>query len=318
MIGVVGAGAFGTALGVVLAREGREVALWARDAAQVADMRSTRESKALPGVTLPPALHATAVLEDLDGAEIILLALPMQALHGFLDMYQSHFSHKMLVACCKGIDLSALTGPSHVIARTCPSATPAVLTGPSFAADIARGLPTALTLACDDAEAGETLQRALSTPSLRLYRTIDVTGAELGGALKNVIAIACGVAMGAGLGESARAALMARGFAEMRRLALAQGALAETLMGLSGFGDLVLTCTSAQSRNFRHGLALGKGKTPAAATVEGVATAQAVARLAGQLGLEMPVTAQVAALVSGAQTVKNALETLLNRPLKEE
>ncbi|GHC51470.1 NAD(P)H-dependent glycerol-3-phosphate dehydrogenase [Neogemmobacter tilapiae] len=318
MIGIVGAGAFGTALGVALASESRDVVLWARDATQVADMASIRENKALPGVRLPPALHPAAALEDLSAAQVVLLTLPMQALHGFLDMYQSHFSHKILVACCKGIDLSALTGPSHVIARTCPSATPAVLTGPSFAADIARGLPTALTLACDDPQIGEMLQRALSTPALRLYRTTDVTGAELGGALKNVIAIACGVAIGAGLGESARAALMARGFAEMQRLALARGAQAETLMGLSGFGDLVLTCTSAQSRNFRHGLALGKGEAPPAATVEGVATAQAVARLAGQLGLEMPVTAQVAALVTGRQTVKNALESLLTRPLKEE
>jgi glycerol-3-phosphate dehydrogenase (NAD(P)+) len=318
MIGIVGAGAFGTALGVALAREGREVTLWARDAAQVAMMQSSRQSPHLAGVTLPSAMCVTGRLEELKAAEIVLLALPMQALHGFLDMHQSHFSHKMLVACCKGLDLSALTGPSHIIARTCPSATPAVLTGPSFAADIARGLPTALTLACDDAKAGETLQKALSTPALRLYRTTDVTGAELGGALKNVIAIACGVAIGAGLGESARAALMARGFAEMQRLALARGALAETLMGLSGFGDLVLTCTSAQSRNFRHGLALGKGEVPPSATVEGVATAQAVARLAGQLGLDLPVTAQVAGLVSGRQTVEKALETLLNRPLKEE
>jgi glycerol-3-phosphate dehydrogenase (NAD(P)+) len=318
MIGIVGAGAFGTALGVALAREGREVTLWARDAAQVAMMQSSRQSPHLAGATLPSAMFVTGRLEELKAAEIVLLALPMQALHGFLDMHQSHLCHKMLVACCKGLDLSALTGPSHIIARTCPSATPAVLTGPSFAADIARGLPTALTLACDDAKAGETLQKALSTPALRLYRTTDVTGAELGGALKNVIAIACGVAIGAGLGESARAALMARGFAEMQRLALARGALAETLMGLSGFGDLVLTCTSAQSRNFRHGLALGKGEVPPSATVEGVATAQAVARLAGQLGLDLPVTAQVAGLVSGRQTIEKALETLLNRPLKEE
>lgn len=314
MIGIVGAGAFGTALGVALAREGRGVTLWARDKA----LQNARESAHLPGVALPHGLQVTAQLDDLAGSEIVLLALPMQALHGFLDAHHDHFSHKMLVACCKGIDLSALTGPSHVIARTCPSATPAVLTGPSFAADIARGLPTALTLACDDAGAGETLQRALSTPSLRLYRTTDVAGAELGGALKNVIAIACGVAIGAGLGESARAALMARGFAEISRLALARGAKAETLMGLSGFGDLVLTCTSAQSRNFQHGMALGKGEAPPAATVEGVATAQAVARLAAQLGLDMPITAQVAALVSGRQTVEKALETLLNRPLKEE
>ena len=318
MIGIVGAGAFGTALAIALAREGRPVQLWARDLAQVAQMQAERFSPNLPGISLPDPLWMTDQLDDLESAQIILLALPMQAIHGFLDKYQSHFSHKMLVACCKGIDLSALTGPSHVIARTCPSATPAVLTGPSFAADIAKGLPTALTLACDDPQAGQTLQSALSTPSLRLYRTTDVAGAELGGALKNVIAIACGVAMSAGLGESARAALMARGFAEIRRLAQKRGALPETLMGLSGFGDLVLTCTSDQSRNFRHGLALGRGQPLPGGTVEGVATAQAVARLAAQMGLDMPVTEQVALLVTGAQSVDKALESLLNRPLKEE
>jgi glycerol-3-phosphate dehydrogenase (NAD(P)+) len=195
-----------------------------------------------------------------------------------------------------------------------------VLTGPSFAADIARGLPTALTLACAEEAAGATLQEALSTPTLRLYRTTDVTGAELGGALKNVVAIGAGIVMGAGLGDSARAALMTRGYAEMVRFATRMGARAETLAGLSGFGDLVLTCTSAQSRNFTHGLALGAGRAPAAATVEGLATAQAVMRQAIRFALaaQMPVTQMVAAVTTGRASVAQAVQTLMTRPLKEE
>ena len=194
-----------------------------------------------------------------------------------------------------------------------------MLTGPSFAADIARGLPTALTIACGDDQQGEILQTALSTPSLRLYRTTDVIGAELGGALKNVLAIASGVAMGARLGESARAALITRGFPEMQRLALALGAQPETLSGLSGFGDLVLTCTSNQSRNFRYGFALGRGDAfDANTTVEGAATARAVHQLAAKLNIDMPICTVVADLTTGKTDVATALNALLSRPLKEE
>ncbi|MDO9526329.1 MAG: NAD(P)H-dependent glycerol-3-phosphate dehydrogenase, partial [Gemmobacter sp.] len=220
-----------------------------------------------------------------------------------------------------GIDLDTLRGPSSLIDAICPAATSAVLTGPSFAADIARGLPTALTLACADDVIGEVLQAALSTPVLRLYRTTDVTGAELGGALKNVIAIAAGIVMGAGLGESARAALMTRGYAEMVRFAQQLGARGETLAGLSGFGDLVLTCTSDQSRNFRHGLALGRGAAPdAGATVEGLATAQAIVRQAIRLaGLsQIPITSMVAAVTTGRHTIPEAVQALMSRPLKQE
>ena len=201
----------------------------------------------------------------------------------------------------------------------CPGATVAVLTGPSFAADIARGLPTALTLACADAAAGQRLQHALATPALRLYRTTDVTGAELGGALKNVIAIAAGAAIGAGLGDSARAAIVTRGFAEMARFAAARGADPDTLAGLSGLGDLILTATSAQSRNFRFGVALGQGAPfDPAITVEGAATARAVAGIAARGGIEMPISALVAGLAEGAIGVKQAMDQLLARPLKEE
>ena len=316
MIGVVGAGAFGTALAVALAREGREVCLWARDPAKVQDINTTRMNQArLPGVTLPDSVTVTAEIAGLEKAEVILLSLPMQSLAGFLSTAQV-LNGKTLVACCKGIDLATLQGPSAVIRASCPASPLAVLTGPSFAADIATGLPTALTLASTD---GESLQHLLSTPTLRLYRTDDVIGAELGGALKNVFAIAAGVAIGAGLGDSARAALMTRGYAEMLRLALALGARAETLSGLSGFGDLVLTCTSTQSRNFRFGRSLGAGESfDRSVTVEGAATAKAVSNMALRLGLDMPITTMIAALLDQNITLPQAVSALLSRPLKQE
>lgn len=314
MIGVAGAGAFGTALAVALARDGREVRLWGRN---VSELAATRVAHRLPGVVLPESVTVTAEIADLDDAEAVLLCLPMQALAGFLRSVDLRAG--ALVACCKGVDLGTLTGPAAVVGIARPMARVALLTGPSFAADIARGLPTALTLACADEAGGEELQHLLSTPVLRLYRTTDVTGAELGGALKNVIAIAAGVVIGAGLGDSARAALMTRGYAEMVRLALELGARAETLAGLSGFGDLVLTCGSEQSRNFRFGRALGAGVAfQAGVTVEGVATARAVARLAAERGIDMPVTAMVAALVDGEIDLSDAIRSLLTRPLKAE
>lgn len=318
MIGVLGAGAFGTALAVVLAREGRDVTLWARDAAQLAAMQATRLNDRLPGVALPANLAVTADLAEAARQPTLLLCLPTQALGAFLDAEGAGWSGR-LVACCKGVDLTTLRGPTALITRACPAATPAIITGPSFAADIARGLPTALTLACTAAAAAAELQRELSTATLRLYRSADVTGAELGGALKNVIAIAAGVVIGAGLGESARAALMTRGYAEMVRLATALGARAETLAGLSGFGDLVLTCSSDQSRNFRFGLSLGRGEAfDPKVTVEGAATARAVTRLSGGMGVDMPITAAVASLIAGDITVPQAMHSLLSRPLKQE
>lgn len=320
MIGIAGAGAYGTALAVALAREGREVRLWARDPADIAAMRdSGQNAERLPGVMLPDGLTPTADIADLDGAEAILLSTPMQALRGFLAGPGARFDGLALVACSKGVDLATLTGPCAVIHAACPSSKVALLTGPSFAADIARGLPTALTLACADEGEGERLQHLLSTPVLRLYRASDVTGAELGGALKNVIAIAAGVVIGAGLGDSARAALMTRGYAEMVRLAVHLGARAETLAGLSGFGDLVLTCTSSQSRNFRYGVALGEGHAfDPTVTVEGAATARAVADLSRRDGIDMPVTRMVAALVEGRIALSDAVTALLSRPLKPE
>jgi glycerol-3-phosphate dehydrogenase (NAD(P)+) len=319
MIGIAGAGAFGTALAVALAAAGRDVSLWARDAATVDRIRQTRQSPRLPGVSMPQNVSVSALLEPVLHADIILIALPAQALRGFVRAHLSGLAHRTIVACCKGIDLTTLTGPAALISAELPSATVAVLTGPSFAADIARGLPTALTIACRDDVMGTILQAALSTPALRLYRTTDTTGAELGGALKNVIAIACGACIGAGLGDSARAALMTRGLAEMQRLAARLGAEPETLTGLSGFGDLVLTCTSEQSRNFRYGLSLGRGEAfDARTTVEGVATSGAVAALARKLRMELPISTSVAGLCARDLTVAEAMNSLLNRPLKEE
>lgn len=257
-------------------------------------------------------------MSDLEEAQIVLLAVPMQPLAGVLEAHREMLDGKTLVACCKGVDLTRLSGPSAVVAALCPAATPAVLTGPSFARDIARGLPTALTLAMAGPRARE-VQTALSTASLRLYLSDDLIGAELGGALKNVIAIACGAVIGAGLGESARAAVMTRGFAEMTRLAAALGARPATLTGLSGFGDLALTCTSEQSRNYRTGLALGRGvPLDPALTVEGLATARAVARIATRRGLELPLSTLVAALAQNETSVAEATAALMARPLTEE
>lgn len=317
-IAILGAGAFGTALAISLAAAGRSVTLWTRDAAQAEEMRSRRtNARRLPGETLPPAIDATDKLPT--DADLLLLAIPMQKTADFLSGNRSLFSGRAVVGCAKGIDLGSGLGSTGLIAAACPDAIPAVLTGPSFAADIAKGLPTALTLACADSEAGEAMQTRLATPSLRLYRTVDVAGAELGGALKNVIAIGAGAVIGAGLGDSARAALMTRGYSEMVRLAMRAGARPETLAGLSGFGDLVLTCTSMQSRNFRYGHALGSGaQWDPGTTVEGTATARAVALRAARDGMDMPVVSMIVSLIDGEVTIAEAAERLLNRPLKEE
>ncbi len=318
MIAVAGSGAFGTALAIALGREG-SVILWARDAAEAKMIQASRENaRRLPGHRLPDAVRVTEDFDTVPAEIPVLLCVPMQSMRAACDALGPHLHHRALVACSKGVDLTTGTGPAAILSLI-PGATPAVLTGPSFAADIARGLPTALTLACADITVGQQLQIKLTTPVLRVYRSTDVVGAELGGALKNVVAIAAGAVIGAGLGDSARAALMTRGFAEMTRLAMALGARADTLAGLSGFGDLVLTCTSQQSRNFRFGLSLGQG-TPfdPRVTVEGVATARAVLTRATALGIEMPVTAAVVALLDGRASLANAITMLLSRPLKEE
>lgn len=315
-VSVFGAGAFGTALAISLAGNG-PVTLWARDPQ---GMQQTRINTArLPNFPLPDPITVTEDIGMAAQASILLLAVPMQKLRGMLRANAALLEDKQLVACCKGMELETGLGPVSIIAQEVPSATAAILTGPSFATDIAGGLPTALTLACSNREVGKALQQALTTVNLRLYRTTDTIGAELGGALKNVIAIACGAAMGAGLGESARAALMTRGFAEMQRLAHHLRADPATLSGLSGFGDLVLTCTSTQSRNYRLGLSMGEGgQFDKTVTVEGAASARAVHALAVTAGLDLPITATVAGLVANRLDVPNAIASLLARPLKEE
>ena len=314
-IAVLGGGAFGTALAISLAAIG-PVTLWARDTSY---HKATGESPRLPGVKLPGAITVTDDLAQASQAKTLLLAVPMQSLSGLLGRIEDELDGRALVACCKGVDLRTGLGPTGVISASKPLSIPAVLTGPSFAADIARGLPTALTLACANDTCGHEIQHALSTPNLRLYRSTDVIGAELGGALKNVMAIACGACIGAGLGDSARAALMTRGFSEMTRFAVHRGARAETLAGLSGLGDLALTCTSDLSRNYRYGQSLGSGEGfDPAVTVEGAATARAMARIAMDEGLSLPLCHAVAAVTEGRLTVAAVLEQLLSRPLKEE
>lgn len=315
-IAVLGAGAFGAALAICLARQGRDVALWGRD---MAPILARREAPRLPGIALPETLGLEPELSAAAARDVLLLALPAQRIAQFSEENHGLLAPRHLVACCKGIDIAARIGPAALLERAGLGRSVSILTGPSFAADIARDLPTALTLATQDAEAGPALQKLLSGQTLRLYLSRDLAGAELGGALKNVIAIACGVAIGAGLGESARAALMTRGFAEMRRLAPHFGAEEATLTGLSGLGDLALTCGSDLSRNFRFGQAIGAGAAPdAGMTVEGAATARALEDIAAEAGLDLPICATVSALASGAIGPEAALARLMARPLRAE
>ncbi len=318
-VSVLGSGAFGTALAISLADNG-PVTIWSRNPGQVDEIAKSRmNSTRLPGIRIPDAVTATGDLEIAARSRFVLLAVPMQQVRAMLMRYRDCLKDKTLVACCKGMELDSGDPPLSIIGQVMPGAETAILTGPSFANDIARGLPTALTLACAEPSLGKELQEALTTANLRLYRTTDVIGAQIGGALKNVIAIACGAVIGAGLGDSARAALMTRGYAEMQRMARAQGAQAETLAGLSGFGDLTLTCGSDQSRNFRLGLSIGRGEAfDSSITVEGAATARAVVKMAEQMQLDMPISQTVVHLLDGNVTIAEATSHLLARPLKEE
>ena len=310
-IAVIGAGAFGTSLAVTLAAQ-QDVVLWSRANAMM--MQKTRKNqKYLPDVVFPEALVVSEKLSDLTGCKAILLVVPAQQTARFLQ--ENPLPNAPLILCAKGIDLVSGALQTQLATRY-SDATLAVLTGPSFAADIANGLPTALTLASSELEIGKQLQRLLSTPRLRLYLSDDPVGAQLGGALKNVIALACGMTIGAGLGESARAAVLTRGFAEMQRVGVAMGAKPETLQGLSGLGDLTLTCGSAKSRNFAMGLAIGRGELPdAGVTVEGVATARAVART---IDVDTPIADAVSAIINKEITLNEAMNNLLSRPLKQE
>jgi len=320
MITIAGTGAFGTALAISLASDGTPVFLWGRDAEQTQSMQIMRSNaRHLPDTRLPDSVVVSSDFDTIPALSPVLLSVPMQQLRSVVSRHQKTLRDHPLIACCKGIELETGKSAPGVLADILPDATRAILTGPSFAADIAHGLPTALTLASDDKGEGRALQQALTRPNLRIYRSGDTTGAALGGALKNVMAIAAGAVVGAGLGESARAALMTRGYAEMQRMAIALGAQPDTLAGLSGFGDLVLTCTSDKSRNMRYGYALGRNESfDQTATVEGVATARAVDARAKELGIDMPITAAVVTMLDGTLKLPEVMEMLLARPLKEE
>lgn len=321
---VLGAGAFGTALANQAARNGARVILWARDAAHVADMRRTGENaRRLPGVKLAGSVEPTADLERLAEARVILAATPAQALRETARA-AAPFTRDGAdwLICAKGVERGTHAFLSDIVATEAPGAVASILSGPSFAEDIAAGLPTAITLASPDPERAERLGRLLDSPTFRLYRSTDVRGAEIGGAAKNVLAIACGIAAGRKLGASAVAALTARGFAELSRFGRAFGAQPETLMGLSGLGDLVLTCSSLQSRNFAFGHALGRGLALSEAAggklAEGAFTARALVELAAERNVEMPISAVVDAIVSGQMSIDAAIESLLMRPKKSE
>ena len=320
-IGVIGAGAWGTALAQVAARDG-EVVLWAREAEVVEGIARDRVNHAfLPGVALSPAIRATSDMAALADHDALLVVAPAQ--HVGRVLVKVPVGRAALVLCAKGIEAGTGRLVGEVARAACPDAPVAVLSGPTFAHEVAAGLPTAVTLACEDAALGQRLAARLASPAFRPYASTDVAGAEIGGAVKNVLAIACGVVDGAGLGQNARAALIARGFAEMTRFGLARGARAETLAGLSGLGDLVLTCSSTSSRNFSLGVGIGRGAAAAEllanrrTVAEGAFTAPVLRDAARAASVDMPITDAVCRLLEGA-AVGEVIDALLARPLREE
>ncbi|MBR0824946.1 NAD(P)-dependent glycerol-3-phosphate dehydrogenase [Bradyrhizobium manausense] len=319
-VAVIGAGAWGTALATVAARAGRSVTLWARNAEHAARIASTRDNPRLPGVMLTPDIVVTSELALAARADMILIATPAQHLRGAVNALASHLTGPVpIIACAKGIEHGTHKFMTDVIAEAAPAAQPAILSGPSFADDVARGLPTAVTLAAKDEQLASALVQALGSPTFRPYHSTDVRGVEIGGAAKNVLAIAVGIAVGRKLGASAQAALTTRGFAELARFGRTLGARGETLGGLSGLGDLILTCSSPQSRNFALGLALGRGeKAPAGKLAEGESTAPVLIELAASQNIEMPVSQAVAAILDGKTTIDAAISGLLTRPFKAE
>jgi glycerol-3-phosphate dehydrogenase (NAD(P)+) len=324
-IGVAGAGAWGTALATCALAAGREVKLWALEPDIAEALSAGRGNPVfLPGAALP-AISASTLMEHLADSDAILAVAPAQHLRSTLNALAPCLKPGTPVALCsKGIERGSLKLMTQVLAEECPHASPAVLSGPSFALDVAKGLPTAVTLACPDKAIGEAWMRSIGRPHFRTYWSDDLIGAEAGGAVKNVLAIACGVCEGMGLGRSAHAALIARGFAEMTRLGVALGGRAETLAGLCGLGDLVLTCSSPQSRNMSFGMELGYGRSPAAilaerrSVTEGVDSAPAVVQLADKLAVDLPICETVLGLIEGRLDARAALGALLNRPFGKE
>jgi glycerol-3-phosphate dehydrogenase (NAD(P)+) len=325
-VGIIGGGAWGTALAQSLRRAGRDVLLWAREAEVVEDINGRHANDTfLPGVALDPAIRATAKLSDLAPSDALLLVAPAQHVRAVCQHLKPHLrKDQPMVLCAKGIEQASGRLMGEVLAETVPDVPRAVLSGPSFATDVARGLPTALTIASASESMGRLLAERLGNRHVRLYWTNDLIGVELGGALKNVLAIAAGIVDGKGLGASAHAALVTRGFSELRRFGEALGARPETLTGLSGLGDLILTCGSPQSRNMSLGRALGQGQSLAealggrVAVTEGVYTAVAVRRIAAEKGIEMPICSAVCDIIEGRLTVADAIGKLMQRPLKQE
>jgi glycerol-3-phosphate dehydrogenase (NAD(P)+) len=326
MISIIGAGAWGTALALAARRAGNDVTLWAYEADIVAAINDAHENTLyLPGFALDPAIRATADLAEAATADALLLAAPAQHMRTTIAPLAGHLPPATpLIVCAKGIEQETLALMSEAVAAIFPQNPVFILSGPTFAADVAAGLPTAVTLAGSDLAAAQVLADRLSSDRFRPYSGDDVIGAQIGGAIKNVLAIACGIAEGRGFGDNARAALVTRGLAELTRLCLAKGGRAETMMGLSGLGDLVLTCTSAQSRNYSLGLALGAGRTLAEilgerhSVAEGVYTASAAVALAAKLGIEMPIATAVDAVLNKGADIDVVIEALLARPLRAE
>ena len=322
-LGIIGGGAWGTALAQVASAGGRETLLWALEPEVVEAVNGRHENPIfLAGVPLNPAIRATADLAELDDCDAWLMVTPAQHMRTVLE--RAADCDKPLVLCSKGIEETSGELLHKVAKQACPNAEIAVLSGPTFAHEVAKGLPTAVTLAADDAALAERLRERIKQPTFRIYVTDDVAGAEIGGAVKNVLAIACGVVEGKGLGQNARAALIGRGFAEMTRFGLAFGARRETLAGLSGLGDLVLTCSSTSSRNYSLGKGIGEGRSAAElladrkTVAEGAFTAPVLARLAREKGIDMPVVDAVDALIAGRANVDEVLGALLSRPPKSE
>src|SRR5258706_5108371 len=319
-VAVIGAGAWGTALAGVASRAGRDVVLYARSRARAAEIVTTRANPKLSGVRLDPIVKVTDEIALAATADIILIATPAQNLRAAVAALAPHLAKaKPVIACAKGIERGTHKFMTEVIAETAPDANPAILSGPSFADDVAPGLPTAVTLAAKDETLASALVQALGSSTFRPYHTPDVRGVEIGGAAKNVLAIAAGIVVGRKLGASAQGALTTRGFSELTRLGRACGARSETMAGLSGLGDLILTCSSPQSRNFALGIALGRGEPPPRDKLaEGEFTAPVLIELAASQGVDMPVSNAVAAILSGAMTIDAAIESLLTRPFKAE
>jgi glycerol-3-phosphate dehydrogenase (NAD(P)+) len=322
-IAVLGGGAWGTALALTCARAGRQVILWEYEQRNAETLEKNRESRFLPGVRVDESIKITRDLEETAGGDAILIVVPAQAVRSVVSCLTSSIKKNMpLIACAKGIEHGTHKFMTEIIAECAPNALPAILSGPSFAADVARGLPTAVTIAATDAKVALDLAHALNAGTFRPYHSTDVRGVELGGATKNVLAIAAGIVTGKGLGASASAALTTRGFAELVRFGKAYGAKTETLMGLAGLGDLVLTCGTPQSRNFSCGVALGKGEDPHTAAhgklAEGIFTAPVLLEMAREKDVEMPIASAVAAVLSKSMSVDAAIESLLTRPLRSE